>query len=217
LSEPGKTRSSFDRQLELLKENTLRMGALVERSCVLSSQALFEQNLPAAQQITDQDETVNALYHQIEIDCITLIALQAPVCQDLRLLSGLLQIAKDLERIGDHAKDLGSIAMQLFPYPPSPCMPEVRLMCHRAQSMLAMSLSALANLDAIAGLEVNIRDELVDADYETLYRSLAQQRNIQGSIEPFMLLVLVLQHLERIADHATNIGRRVAYVVTGQS
>lgn len=192
------------------------MGALVENSFWLARQALFERDLEAPNQISVQDDHIDQLYRQIEQDCVALIALQSPVAQDLRLLSALMQLVRDLERIGDYAEDLGEIAVQLFPYPTPAHMDQVKRMCDRCRAMLALSLAALSDLDAESGLAVKVRDDAVDLDYETLYHSLAQQRNIQGVVEPIVLLVLIIRHLERMADHATNIGKRVAYIVTGQ-
>jgi phosphate transport system protein len=79
-----------------------------------------------------------------------------------------------------------------------------------------MSLIALSDLDAESGLEIKQKDDSVDADYDELYDLLVHQNDTQGSIEPTVLLVLVIRYLERIADHATNIGKRVAYIVTGE-
>lgn len=191
------------------------MGALVENSFWLARQALFERDLDAPGQISQQETQIDQLYRQIEQDCVTLIALQSPVAQDLRLLSALMQLVRDLERIGDYAEDLGEIAVMLFPYPTPSHMNQVKQMCDRCRAMLALSLAALSDLDAEAGLTVKIRDDAVDLDYEMLYNALAQQRNVQGVVEPIVLLVLIIRHLERMADHATNIGKRVAYIVTG--
>ena len=82
--------------------------------------------------------------------------------------------------------------------------------------MLAMSLAALSDLGSQSGLDVKERDDMVDSDYETLYDLLAHQSDVQGSVEPIVLMVLAIRYLERMADHATNIGQRVAYIVTGQ-
>ncbi|MDA0209485.1 MAG: phosphate signaling complex protein PhoU [Cyanobacteria bacterium FC1] len=210
------TRAHFERQLRSLQRDVLRMGALVEKSFWLARQALFERDLEAAKQIALQDKQIDQFYRQIELDCVSTMALQAPVTQDLRLISALMQLIRDLERIGDYAKDLGEIAHRLFAYPPHPCMGQVQQMSDRCQAMLAMSLVALSDLDAETGLEVKVKDDAVDEDYETLYNLLANQSNIQGVVEPILLLVLVIRHLERMADHATNIGQRVAYIVTGQ-
>lgn len=192
------------------------MGALVENSCWLARKALFDRDLEAARHIAIQDKQIDQFYRQIELDCVNLMALESPVSRDLRLLSAIMQLVRDLERIGDYAEDLGEIAIKLFPYPTHLCMEQVLAMCDRMRSMLAMSLAALSDLNAEHGLEIKRKDDAVDEDYATLYNLLAHQTNVQGTIEPIVLLVLVIRHLERMADHATNIGKRVAYIVTGQ-
>ncbi len=216
ISESSLTRSHFDRQLRSLQRDVLRMGALVEKSCWLARLALFERDLAAAQQIPNQDKQIDHFYRQIEQNCVSTIALQSPVTRDIRLISALMQLVRDLERIGDYAKDLGEIAVRLFAYPPHPLMPDIQKMSERCQAMLAMSLEALSDLDAEAGLNVRVKDDAVDTDYQTFYHQLANQTDIRGPVEPTLLLVLVIRHLERMADHATNIGQRVAYIVTGQ-
>lgn len=209
-------RIHFERQLKRIQRDVLRMGALVENSCCLARQALFEQDLEAPGRIVLQDKQIDRLYKQIELECVNLIALQSPVAQDLRLLSALMQLVRDLERIGDYAKNLGDVAVRLFPYPVSPHMGDIRMMFDRCRAMLAMSLAALSDLDAQSGLEVKLKDDAVDSDYENLYTLLTQQPVMHGVVEPIVLLVLLIRHLERMADHATNIGKRVAYIVTGQ-
>ncbi len=141
---------------------------------------------------------------------------QAPTDQESRCLSSFMQLVRDLERIGDYAKDLAEIAMKIFPYPPHPTLGEVAIMSDHAQSMLATSLVALADLDEISGRRIKLLDDTVDDAYKKLYRNLAQQKDVPGVVEPILLLTLAIQCLERMADHATNIGQRVAYIVTGQ-
>lgn len=208
-------RPYFERALRRLEQDVLRMGALVEQSFRLSHEALFAQNLEAARAISGLDEQIDRYYRQIEIDCATLMTLQAPVSSDLRLLSAFMQLVRDLERIGDYAEDLAELAIKLFPYTPHACLGEVETMSNHAQLMLAVSLVALADLDAAAGLSVKQMDDFVDDAYDRLYQILAQARDIQGVVEPILLLVLAIRHLERMADHATNIGQRVSYIVTG--
>jgi phosphate transport system protein len=150
----GSTRTQFERQIKRLQRDVLRMGALVENSFWLARQALFERDLEAPAQITAQEKQIDHLYRKIEQDCVTLIALQSPVAQDLRLLSALMQLVRDLERIGDYAEDLGEIALQLFSYPTPSYMNQIKLMCDRCRAMLALSLAALSDLDADSGLAV---------------------------------------------------------------
>jgi phosphate transport system protein len=205
----------FKRCLIAIEQDVLRMGTLVEEAFRLSHQALFDRNLEAAQKIIEVDDIIDRYYRQIEQDCATLMTLQAPVAQDLRLLSAFMQLVRDLERIGDYAEDLAEIAVKLFPYQTHPSMHEIAVMSHHAQLMLATSLVSLAELDSNAGAKVKQLDDTVDDAYEDIYCILAGAKNVPGVIEPFLLLGLVIRHLERMADHATNIAKRVSYIATG--
>lgn len=208
-------RPHFERQIKRLERDVLRMGALVENSFRLSHQALFARDLEAAKAIAPLDKQIDQFYRQIESECVILMTLRAPAAQDSRLLGAFMQLVRDIERIGDYAKDLGEIAIKLFPYPIHPCMPQIEVMSQHAQAMFSMSLVALADLDADIGKRLKERDTTVDDAYKSLYQTLAYQRDVKGVIEPILLLTLVIRHLERMADHATNIGQRVAYIVTG--
>lgn len=209
-------RAHFTRRIKRLERDVLRMGALVEQSFRLSHQALFARNLAAAEEIPLLDKQIDQFYRQIELECAALLTLEAPVARDLRLLSTFMQLVRDLERIGDYAEDLAGFAIKLFPYPAHACTSQIQVMSHHAQVMLAASLVALADLDAEGGRAVQQLDDAVDEAYTRLYQILATERDIKGVVEPILLLVLVIRHLERMADHATNIGQRVAYIVTGQ-
>jgi phosphate transport system protein len=208
-------RTHFQRSLKRLEQDVLRMGTLVEKSFRLSHQCLFAGDVDAVKQISELDKQIDRYYRQIELDCSTFMILQSPVAQDLRLLSAFMQLVRDLERIGDYAKDLGELALKLLPYSPHPCMSEVEKMSEHAQFMLAASLVALADLDLHAGERVKKLDDTVDDAYENLYQILAHQRDIKGVVEPILLLGLIIRYLERMADHATNIAQRVSYIVTG--
>lgn len=209
-------RGDFQRQIVRVQRDLLRMGALVENSCVLARDALCDRNLDAAQRLKAHDKQVDQFYRQIEVDCMHLFSLQSPEAEDLRRIGAFMQMVRDLERIGDYAEDLGEVAIKLFPYPVHPLMGRVQTMLDRCRSMVAMSLLSVSNLDAKIGLDIKQKDDAIDSDYEELYTLLANQTHIAGSVEPTVLLVLSIRYLERIADHATNIGKRVAYVVTGE-
>ncbi|MEM6254810.1 MAG: phosphate signaling complex protein PhoU [Cyanobacteria bacterium P01_D01_bin.156] len=209
-------RSALDLKLTRLQRDVLRMGALVESSCLMAREALCDRNIDAARNLKVHDKQVDQLYRQIEVDCINLITLEAPVTKDLRLVSALMQMIRDLERIGDYAKDIGEVSLKLFPYPVHPAMDQMQVMLDRCRSMVAMSLLSLSELDAEAGHEIKEKDDVVDDDYDRLYELLVQTPTSASVVEPTVLLVLVIRYLERIADHATNIGRRVVFVVTGE-
>ena len=209
-------RNHFERQMRRVQQDVLRMGALVENSCWLARNALVDRDLDAAKQIDLQDKSIDQLYRHIEQECVNLMALQAPVSRDLRLLSALMQLVRDLERIGDYANDIGELAVKLFTYPEHSTIGRIQIMLDRCRAMLALSLKALSNLDADAALEIKDKDDVVDEDYESLYHILVQEPDLHHGVEPIVLLVLVIRYLERMADHATNISTRIVYIVTGE-
>ena len=208
--------NQLERSLRGVQQEVLRMGTLVEQSFRLSHQVLFERDIDAVGKIDRIEKHIDIYYRQIESKCATLMTLQAPVAQDLRLLSALMQLVRDLERIGDYAQDLGEMGIKLMKYPPHKILPEIALMSEHAQLMLATSLVALADLDFSAGKRVKELDDIVDDAYDRLYNTIAFETDIPGVVEPILILALILRHLERMADHATNIGQRVTYIVTGK-
>jgi phosphate transport system protein len=215
VNNPEPIRVNFDRQLKRVQRDVLRMGALVETSCQFARQAMFDRDIEAADQIIVLDREIDSLYRQIEVDCVNMIALQSPVAQDLRLLSALMQLVRDIERIGDYAKNLGEVSVRLFPYEIQPQMPQIRVMFDRCRAMLATGLKSLSDLDVEAAEDMQSLDDAVDADYENLYTLLTQNSEVAGSVEPIVLMVLAIRHIERMADHSTNIGKRVSYIVRG--
>ncbi len=216
LIRPNFARPQLARDIRRLERDILRMGALVEKSFRLSHQALFAPDLSVAEQLPLLDRKIDRYYREIESECTAIMTLHSPTEQDLRCLSAFMQLVRDLERIGDYAEDLSEIAVKIFPYEPHSCMPEIAVMSRHAQAMLATSLGALADLDEVGAKSIKSLDDAVDEAYEKVYDILANQKNVQGSVEPIVLLALAIRCLERMADHATNIGERVAYIVTGQ-
>jgi phosphate transport system protein len=209
-------KNQLERSLRRVQQEVLRMGTLVEQSFRLSHQSLFERDVDATQKIIVLEKQIDRYYRQIESDCATLMTLQAPVAQDLRLLSAIMQLVRDLERIGDYAQDLTEMAIKLMKYPPHKALVDIAQMSEHAQLMLSTSLVALADLDSNAGARVKELDDIVDDAYDRLYDVIAFQTDIPGVVEPILLLGLIIRHLERMADHATNIGQRVSYIVTGK-
>ncbi|NJK55042.1 MAG: phosphate signaling complex protein PhoU [Pleurocapsa sp. SU_5_0] len=208
--------NQLERSLRKVQQEVLRMGTLVEQSFRLSHQSLFEADLDAIPKLLILEKQIDIYYRQIESDCATLMTLQAPVAQDLRMLSASMQLVRDLERIGDYAQDLSEMAVKLIKYPPQSILPEIAQMSEHAQLMLATSLVALADLDASSGVRVKEYDDIVDDAHDRLYNAIAMRKNVPGVVEPVLLLGLIIRHLERMADHATNISQRVTYIVTGK-
>jgi phosphate transport system protein len=206
----------FQRKIRGLEQDVLRMGALVEKSCRLSHEAMFGRNLAALQGIDATDREIDRFYRRIDVESAQLMAIASPAAKDLRILNAFIQMVRDLERVGDYAEDLGDLAVKLFPYPVHHCMPELEKMSNISRTMLAKSLIAVAQIDGDARQVIERMDDEVDASYELIYERIASQQNFQGSLEPIMLITLSMRCLERMADHANNVARRVNYIVTGQ-
>lgn len=213
---PQKERTHFERSLQRLEQEVLRMGALVEQAFRLGHNCLFKEDLEAYQTLRDLDDEIDRYYRQIEADCSAMLTLKAPVGQDCRFVSAFMQLVRDLERIADYSEDLAEKAIKLVPYPTHIAMAEIEGMSEHAQLMLSTSLVALADLDPNAGSFMQQLDDRVDDDYDRLYNLLAKQQNVPGAMEPYLLMGLIIRDLERMADHATNIAQRVSYIITGQ-
>ncbi len=209
-------KANLEQLMTSLRQDTLRMGALVERSVTQGMQALFTRDLALAEQVIMQDELIDQLYHKLEEDCLLVLAFHTPLARDLRYIGTVLQLIRDLERIGDYAVDICEEIPRLILYPPLPHMARVKIMSGRCQDMLTQTLTALANLDPFCGRRLVIADDLVDEDYDSLYQLLAGQPCSEDSVEPLLLVLLIIRYLERMADHAVNIALRVGFIVTGE-
>jgi phosphate transport system protein len=208
--------STFQKKIRALEQDILRMGALVEKSCRLSHEAMFGRNLAALQEIDEIDREVDKFYRRIDVESAQLLAIASPAAKDLRILNAFIQMVRDIERVGDYAEDMGELAVKMFPYPVHECMPELEKMSTTARTMLAKSLIAVSELDENACNSLESLDDEVDASYDLIYKRLASQHDFHGSPEPIMLLTLSIRCLERMADHANNVARRVNYIITGQ-
>jgi phosphate transport system protein len=213
---PAAETTPFQKKIRALEQDVLRMGALVEKSCRLSHEAMFLRNLAALKEIDMIDREIDRFYRRIDVESAQLMAIASPAAKDLRILNAFIQMVRDLERVGDYAEDLGELAVKMFPYPVHECMPELEKMSTTARTMLAKSLLAVAELDGDSRSSLEYLDDEVDASYELIYERLASQHNFRGSLEPVMLITLSIRCLERMADHANNVARRVNYIVTGQ-
>ncbi|WP_448526504.1 phosphate signaling complex protein PhoU [Parathermosynechococcus lividus] len=206
----------FERQLQRLRTDLLRLGALVETTCQLSYGVLIEGNLTAIDLLLRREQEVDRQYHQLTQDAIEILTLHAPVANDLRFLASLLHLSRDLERISDYAVEIASAAQHLFAYPATPSvLAEVKAMFERSLLLVSESLSAVADLDVELAAAIALHDDAVDADYSRIYSRLCSPLAEPELVEPRLLLLVVIRNLERMGDHATKIGERVCFIVNG--
>jgi phosphate transport system protein len=210
-------RVGFDNALRELQQDILRMGSLVEEAIALSIQSLVKQDQELAQKVIDGDAAVDEMEIQIEEKCIRLIATQQPMAKDLRKISTAFKIVGDLERMADHACDIARTTMRIGNEPFIKPLIDIPRMAEIAQKMVKDCLDAYVNEDVRRAQELTRDDDLVDHLHSQVFRELLtymmeDPRTIRQSTH----LLFISRFLERIADHATNIGERVIYLVTGE-
>lgn len=207
----------LQRELETLKKKLLRFGVKTEeavRDSVLSIDKL-DANLASA--VIDGDIEMDNMEIEIEEDCLKILALHQPVAIDLRFIVAVLKINSDLERIGDLAVNIAERAVFISTQQPLDVSLHISDMGKKAQLMLRQSLDALVNLDSALAHQVCRSDDAVDALNKKMY--LTVQDEILKRPEQIQSLIHLLsasRHLERIADHATNIAEDVIYMIEGQ-
>lgn len=217
LSVSVKMRLRLGRKVEKLKKLILELGAQVEKNVRLSVQAIVFRDPEMAAGIIDGDCVIDAAEVDLEEECLEILALHQPVANDLRFIVSVLKINNDLERIGDLAVNIAETAVVL------PTRREMELpfdfgpMAHKTQAMLKKSLDSFVNLDVEQALEVCAQDDEVDYMKHLIHEKFLQKvRAGEDRLEALVHLFLVSRHLERIADHCTNIAEDVIYIVTGE-
>ena len=211
------TRQSYNNDLEALRQEILSMGNKVEKAIGEAVEALVKQDMQLAKRVMDGDDEIDDMEVDIEDSCMVLIARQQPLAKDLRIIATGLKIATDLERVGDHAFDIGKITLSLAGQTLIKPLVDIPRMAEMARRMLRNSLEAYITLDTALADQVCQDDDAVDDIYQQILRELLtymmeDPRNISQAAQ----LLFVARYLERVADHATNIGEWVIYLATGQ-
>lgn len=210
-------RKYFHRDLIGLEQELIRMGALVEDQIRRSVRALTERNLVLAELVIHDDDRVDDMEMQIERRCLTLLALQQPLAGDLRVVSTILKIITDLERMGDHAVDIAKVVTRLKDSPLIKPLVDIPEMARLASSMVRLALNAYIHRSMDEAMTMIRLDDDVDHLYASVFRELLElMRDHPETIDQGTYLLFVSNYIERVADHATNIGEWVIYMITGE-
>jgi len=210
-------RTEYTEQLKNLKIKLLKMGSMVQQIVEESLQALLQQDMEKARSIHLLDDRIDDLEMEIEKECMNLIALQQPMARDLRTIGTILKAITDLERMGDHAVNIAKQTVLIGEEPFIKPLIDIPRMARLAEDMVAKSLDSFMKEDIELAREVAHDDDAVDELYEAIYTELLEMMiDDQKIIKQAINLLLIGRFLERIADHATNIGERVIYMVTGE-
>jgi phosphate transport system protein len=204
-------------EVEKLKKKILSLSAMVEESVQRAVKALDSRDATLAQRVIDNDYEIDQKEVDVEEECLKILALHQPVAIDLRLIIAVLKINSDLERIGDLAVNIAERAQFLATQERLPMWFNFARMAEKAQAMLHKSLDALVNLDARLAREVCTADDEVDAMNREAFLQVQEGiRRHPERMEALIHLLSVSRHLERIADHATNIAEDVIYMCEGE-
>ena len=209
--------SAFDRDLEAIQAQIMKMGGLVEAAIAEAAKSLETRDEELANQIRAGDKVIDALEEQINQETARVIALRAPTAIDLRLILSVIKISGNLERIGDYAKNIAKRTGVLVTMTPvSDSASALRRMAREVEVMLKDALDSYIQRDADLARDVIDRDRDVDQMYTSLFREfLTFMMEDPRNITPCMHLHFIAKNIERMGDHATSIGEQVVYLVTG--
>ncbi len=207
----------FDAELRALKDQLLGMGGLVEAHIAEATRALMDRDAEAATRVIEADRAVNQLELAIDEQCIRMLALRQPAASDLRFLAASLKIVTDLERIGDLAVNMAERAVQLAAEPPLKSVVDIPRMAAAAQRMLREALDAFITRDVDKARAVMQGDDEIDRMMREAFDALrAEMERDPTTVGRGIAMIFFAKHLERLADHTTNIAEMVVYLVQGQ-
>jgi phosphate transport system protein len=211
-------RKTFEMEIQQMKDELLLMGSMVEQQILDSVEALKKRDIEASHRIFEGDSKINSKRFGIEEQVMILIATQQPMAHDLRLLASILEVAAELERMGDYAKGIATINIRMGSEAPLKPLIDIPLMAQKASDMLHRALTAFVNEDVDTARTIPSEDDEVDALYTAVYRELmtfimADPKNVDRA--NFMLWTA--HNLERFADRVTNICERTVFIVTGEN
>ncbi len=204
-------------ELKKLKEEILKMGRLLEEQIFKAVKSLVDKDIELAQEVIERDDIMDAMTVEIENKCLQLIALKQPMARDLRFIGTALRIIVDMERMADHAEDICEITIRLHDQKYIKPLIDIPRMAETAEEMVRIALKAYVDGDVDLAMSLVGMEKLSDELYEQVYRDLLlymmqDAKNIPQASD----LLLVAGHLERIADHATNLAEMVIYNVEGR-
>jgi len=210
-------RETFDRQINQVRDEILLLGSMVEQSMLNAVDTLKQRNINAAEKILKADHHINEKRYAIENAILIIIATQQPIAHDLRLLAAMLEIITELERMGDYAKGIARITINLrdaeVPVPKK----EISQMADKAVSMLHRALGAFISENAQQAMLIPQEDDEVDALYTRIYHDIMKHMiENPECIDTANSLLWVAHNIERMADRVTNICERTVFINTGE-
>jgi phosphate transport system protein len=210
-------RSGFQRELDELYQDVLKMGSIVEQQIFNAVESLKNKDKELAEKVIKDDDIVDNLETSIEDKCIKLIARQQPMAKDLRIIFTGIKIVTDLERMSDYATDIAKFTIRLLGEKYVKPLIDIPRMSEKTRKMVKDALDAYVHEDTELARQVCADDDEIDHLYKQIFNELLiimmqDPRTIKQATQ----LLFSARALERIADHATNLGEWVIFQVTGK-
>jgi phosphate transport system protein len=210
-------REMLDQKITDLKADVVILGSMVREATLGAVEALRTRDLKASKKIYKRDKKINRKRFEIESDCLIVIATQQPLARDLRVLSSVIEVITELERMGDYAKGIGRINLLIGEGELIKPLIDIPKMANIATDMLTHAIQAFVNEDADAARKIPLEDEQVDVLFNQVYRDLIELMTKDPSgIEQSNHLQWAAHNIERMADRVTNICERTIFIVTGE-
>jgi len=207
----------FEEEMIDLKKKISEMASIVEDMIGKSIKSLIDRNMILAQDVINNDDKVNNMEVEIDNLCIKILALYHPEAEDLRVVTMIMKINNDLERIGDHAVNISKMSIPLSEQPLIKPLIDIPRMADKAIEMLKESLDSFMKMDSEMAIQVCVKDDEVDALEPQIVRELMTYVMSDSQlIDPALRLIFIARHLERVADLATNIAEDAFYIATGE-
>lgn len=209
-------RINFEEELSKAESGLIAQGELVKRQLERVMKGLEEQDTKIADQVVETDDRVDDIYLATQARVMNVLALQAPVAGDLRLVSAILHSNMHLERMGDLCVNVAKFVQNGHPYPPaSPMMRRLTDMGARASEMLSTALQAFSERSVDLAEELPQKDDALDRLNRGMLGDLKGYAGDEEAFEWAINLILVARYLERFGDHAVDIGEQISFLVTG--
>lgn len=210
-------RASLDNDLRAIHVDIIKMGTLIEKTIEETVRALVDQDIDLAKKISNGDDRFDQMEVEIEKKCISLLARQQPVATDLRVVTSVLKIVTDLERIADHCQDISKLTIDLAGKAYVKPLVDIPKMAKQVREMVRMTIDCYIDLDIEKSKSICANDDVVDDFYHMIVSDLEIiMKEKPEEIKQCVDFLLIAKYLERMADHATNIAEWVIYSVEGK-
>jgi len=211
------SRTGFDRALDRIKDDVLRLGAMAEEAVERAARALMERDTELADTVRWEDARLNDLQRSINLEITAIIATQGPVARDVRELLALYHASAELERMGDYATNIAKLAQQLAVEPETPIFRQIPRMEQLCREQMRAAMRALVDVSEEDARAVCARDDEIDHLYNSVYEdALRMMESSPDRARQATHMLFAAHHLERLGDRVTNIGEDVVYLATGR-